>query len=189
MKKRYFEDLLTRGRLARYAGRHDEARVHYATVLEAARKAKDWSLEAEALAGLGTSDTFTDPIAARRLLEESTRILEAKGATARAAGTDVHLALACLDCDDPTEARRLLEKALPVLEKKDLQFAMAFAREVLGMVLVTENRNAEALDEFRRAALLRRQPGGEEASPLNWRTRRDAVIASLLQEKRETGAS
>jgi len=97
------------------------------------------------------------------------------------AGLKLHLALACLDAGDGAEARLLLEANLPILEKQEQDLAVAFGTEILGMVLVAEGRRTDALDQFRRAAALRRQPGGEEASPLRWRNRRDAVIAELLR--------
>lgn len=178
---RLLRDLLLQGRIARYAGREAEARVNYTEVLEAARLAKDWSLESEALFGLGNTELLRDPFAARRLLTESVQLIESRVKAVRVANVKVHLALACLDSGDLAESRRLLEASLPVLEREEQEFALAFGTEVMGLLLSGEGRPTSALDQFRRAATLRRQPGGEEASPLRWRNRRDALIAELLK--------
>ena len=181
MSHRLLQDLLRQGRTARYAGRDAEAKVHYSEALEAARTAQDRSMESEALSGLGSAEVWSNPAAARELLTQALALIEVRAKGVRVAGLKLHLALACLDAGDGAEARLLLEANLPILEKQEQDLAVAFGTEILGMVLVAEGRRTDALDQFRRAAALRRQPGGEEASPLRWRNRRDAVIAELLR--------
>ena len=189
MKKRMsyplVQDLLRQGRIARYAGRDTEARVHYNEALAAARSAKDWSMESEALAGLGYTEEPVNPALARDLLRQAIALIELRAKSARVANVRLHLALACLDAGDAGEARQVLEQSLPVVEKAGYEFAIALGLEVMGMILVAEGSRAEALDHFRRAAELRRQPGGQEASPLWWRNRRDAVIGDLLHDLRQ----
>ena len=177
---RVLQDLLRQGRIAHYAGRDAEARVHYSEALEAARTAKDWSMESEALGGLGRTEVWSDPEAARELLTEAVALIEVRGKGVRVAGLKLHLALACFDSGDPARARLLVEANLPILDEQGQDLAVAFGAELLGMILVEEGRRTEALEQFRSAARRRRQPGGEEAAALRWRNRRDTVIAQLL---------